>query len=280
MSTILIGVDASERSEDAIAFGRRLADAAGATRRRRQRLPLLRRPAAAPPTRPTARRCATTRSRPSRATCATALEGIPDERAQIRIMANPSPAHALHDLAEAERAALVDRRLDAHRPRRPRAARQHRRAPAARRAVLGRGRPQGLPHARRTSRSAGSASPTTAPTRRRPPCTPPPSWRARFGAELEVIGVVSTESYATPALMGGPSVGHAARGHRAPRPGEPRRDRRRASRPTSRPRSVRLTGDPAELLADAQREARPARHRLARLRPAARRARRRRQRPR
>ena len=31
MSTILIGVDATERSEDAIAFGRRLADAAGAT---------------------------------------------------------------------------------------------------------------------------------------------------------------------------------------------------------------------------------------------------------
>ena len=30
MSTILIGVDASERSEDAIAFGRRLADVAGA----------------------------------------------------------------------------------------------------------------------------------------------------------------------------------------------------------------------------------------------------------
>ena len=31
MSTILIGVDATERSEDAIAFGSRLADAAGAT---------------------------------------------------------------------------------------------------------------------------------------------------------------------------------------------------------------------------------------------------------
>ena len=30
MSTILIGVDASERSEDAIAFARQLADASGA----------------------------------------------------------------------------------------------------------------------------------------------------------------------------------------------------------------------------------------------------------
>ena len=189
MSTIIIGVDDTERSEDAIAFGSRLADAAGADRRRRQRLPLLGHPAAAPPTAPIATRWPRT-PRHVALDMRGKLEGIPDERAQIRIMANPSPAHALHDLAERRARRARRRRLDAHRPRRPGAARQHRRAPAARLAVLGRGRPEGLPRRTPTSRSAASASPTTAARRRRPPCTPPPTLARAFGAELEMIAVV------------------------------------------------------------------------------------------
>ena len=57
------------------------------------------------------------------------------------------------------------RRLLAHRPAGPRRSGQHRRAAAARRTVRRRGRASRLPHAATSSRSAGSASPTTAPTR-------------------------------------------------------------------------------------------------------------------
>ena len=44
-----------------------------------------------------------------------------------------------------------------------------------------------------TSRSAGSASPTTRPTRRAGRVRRPPSWRKALGAELEIIGVVAAE---------------------------------------------------------------------------------------
>ncbi len=105
MSTILIGVDATERSEDALAFGRRLADATGATVV----------VASAFPYSDVPHRAANLAYRHALAEDAKnvaldmrgRLEGIPDERVQVRIMANPSPAHALHDLAEAERASLV-----------------------------------------------------------------------------------------------------------------------------------------------------------------------------
>ena len=35
------------------------------------------------------------------------LEGFPEDRSRIRVIANPSPPHALHDLASAEHASLV-----------------------------------------------------------------------------------------------------------------------------------------------------------------------------
>ena len=99
MSTILIGVDASERSEDAIVFG---APARGGRRRerhRRLRVPLLRR---AEPRRE--------RAVPRGAGRGGEGRGAParsSRTARSGSMANPSPAHALHDLAEAERAALI-----------------------------------------------------------------------------------------------------------------------------------------------------------------------------
>ena len=105
MSTILIGVDATERSEDAIAFGRRLADAAGATVVVASAFPYSDVPHRA--SNATYRHALADDARDVALDMRGRLEGIPDERAQIRIIANPSPAHALHDLADAERAALV-----------------------------------------------------------------------------------------------------------------------------------------------------------------------------
>ena len=105
MSTILIGVDASARSEDAIAFGRRLADASSARVVVACAFPyndvpgrtseVSDRDALADEAEQTAREM---RDR---------LDGIAAERLRIRITANRSPAHALHDIAEAEHAEII-----------------------------------------------------------------------------------------------------------------------------------------------------------------------------
>ena len=105
MSTILIGVDASPRSEDAIAFGARLAGVSTA------RVVV----ACAFPYNDAIRQGANAEYRAALAEDAqhTAqqmrdrLEGVGADRLRIRIIANPSPAHALHDLAEAEHAELI-----------------------------------------------------------------------------------------------------------------------------------------------------------------------------
>ena len=90
MSTILIGVDASERSEDAIAFGRQLAQACGAyvVVANAYREP----------------------SRDQSLALVCALRDrldLPEQRSLVKIRADVSPAHALHSLAESEDAALV-----------------------------------------------------------------------------------------------------------------------------------------------------------------------------
>src|SRR5829696_5413872 len=90
MTTILIGVDASERSEDAITFGSQLAQACGAyvVVANAYREP----------------------SRDQSLECVRALRDrldLPERRSLVKIAANVSPAHALHSLAEAEDAALV-----------------------------------------------------------------------------------------------------------------------------------------------------------------------------
>jgi nucleotide-binding universal stress UspA family protein len=105
VSTILIGVDNSERSEDAIAFGRRLADVAAAHVVVANAYPYS--------------------AVPSRAANAGFREGLRDDAldvvrrmrdlldrvgegdTQVRVMAELSPAKALHHIAHAEQAALV-----------------------------------------------------------------------------------------------------------------------------------------------------------------------------
>ena len=202
MSTILIGVDDSERSEDAIAFGSRLAEAAGATVVIASAFPYSDVPHRA--ANRTYRQALADDAKKVARDMRGRLEGIPDERAQIRIMANPSPAHALHDLAEAERAALVvvgsthtghaGRVLPGSTGERmlhgapcsvavvPKDYRAHADKPMRRIGVAYNG-----------TEEATAAVHSAAELAR------------AFGAELEVIGVISAESFGTPALMGGPS---------------------------------------------------------------------------
>jgi nucleotide-binding universal stress UspA family protein len=105
VSTILIGVDDSTRSEDAVAFGRRLAGASTArvviacafaySDVPSRGANLMYREALQGDAKKTALRMAVE------------LEGIPSERVKLLTVANPSPAHALHDAAVAEDAAIV-----------------------------------------------------------------------------------------------------------------------------------------------------------------------------
>ncbi len=105
MSTILIGVDASERSQDAIAFGRRLADVAGARVVVAAAYPYSTLPSRSSNAafREALRDDALETARGMR----DALERINDDETIVRTIADPSPAKALHHLAHAEQAALV-----------------------------------------------------------------------------------------------------------------------------------------------------------------------------
>jgi nucleotide-binding universal stress UspA family protein len=245
VSTILIGVDESERSEDAIAFGSRLAAAADATvvvasafaysdvPHRAANLSY--RQALAEDAKKVARDM---RGR---------LKDLPDERALIRVMANPSPAHALHDLAHSERAAIVvvgsthtgaagrvlpgstgERLLHG--------------APCSVAVVPKDYRTQADQPIRRIGVAYNGTEEATAAVHAAAELA-----RA-FGAELEIIGVVDATTYGTPALMGGPSELRLREDiERAIQEGL---DEMVAGVAGVTIRSVRLTGPPAEMLAE------------------------------
>jgi nucleotide-binding universal stress UspA family protein len=105
VSTILIGVDDSARSEDAVAFGRRLASASGS------RVIV----ASAFPYDDTPNRAANLayRAELERDASRTAqrvsdlLDGVAADRVETVTPARMSAAHALHDLAQTEDAAIV-----------------------------------------------------------------------------------------------------------------------------------------------------------------------------
>ncbi len=105
MSTILIGIDASTQSEDAIDFGRRLASASSARVIVVSALPY----SDAPSRASSGAHHARLRDDAQQAARAMSdrLEGIAAERVQTKIVANPSPAHALQALAENERAGII-----------------------------------------------------------------------------------------------------------------------------------------------------------------------------
>ncbi len=202
MSTILIGVDESTRSTDAVAFGRRLA---GATSGRvivacafpysdipSRASNLAYREALKSDASDTARRMCDQ------------LSNIPAERIHTSVVANPSPAHALQDLAEAEHASIVVVG-STHTGRKGRvlpgstAERLLHGAPCPVAVV-----PEG--YGGRTHPSTGriGVAYNTSDESKAAVAAAADAARA-LGATLEVIGVVAAEAYSAPAMMGGPS---------------------------------------------------------------------------
>ena len=165
MSTILIGIDATERSDDALAFGQWLASVSSAHVIIATAFPYSDTPSGA--SSGPYRQWLSDDAEQTASASSDRLEGIAADRVHIRIAANPSPAHALHDLAVSEHAEIVvvgsshTGRLGASRPAAPASACCTGRRARSRssRTATDRGAP---------SRATRSASPTTAPTKRRP----------------------------------------------------------------------------------------------------------------
>ena len=202
MSTILIGVETSERSRDAIAFGRRLATAAGADVIVANAYPYS--------------------DLPSRASNAAYREALRDNAletveamrqelgevgapAEILVAPNVSPAHALHRIAEVRDAALIIVG-STHTGRAGRV------LPGSTGERLIHGSPCAVAVVPREYRSRADEpikriGVAYNSTEEADAALAAGIELARgLGAELEVIGVVSAESFGTPALMsGGPS---------------------------------------------------------------------------
>jgi nucleotide-binding universal stress UspA family protein len=104
VSTILIGVDDSTHSKDAVAFGRRLAGIAGARIVLACAFPYDDRPSRAANL--TYRRAVEDAATGTVDRMRHLLE-LPDDRVDRIVVPDPSPAHALHDAAVERRAALV-----------------------------------------------------------------------------------------------------------------------------------------------------------------------------
>jgi nucleotide-binding universal stress UspA family protein len=243
VSTILIGVDATERSDDAIVFGRRMADAAGA-----DVIVACAFPYSDGPSRASSRAFREELAEEARETARVKRAPLGEERAHIRVVPNHSPAHALHDLAESERTALVIVG-STHTGRAGRV------LPGSTGERLLHGTPCAVAvvpkdyrlHASEAIRRIGVAYNGSAEAKAAVGAAADLAYAC--GAELEVIGVVSADSYGAPALMGGPSVITL------------RQDIERhvqwgldeivaGVRADVTARSVRLAGAPAEMLAD------------------------------
>ena len=203
MTTILIGVDDSPRSEDAVAFARRSRRASGADRRARVRVPVRRH--AEPCQQPRVPRDREEPRRSGRCAAAAArLEGVDPRRVKTRAVASTSPARALDRLAESERAELIvvgsthTGRLGRIVP-----------GSTAERLLHGAPCPVAVvPHGFRERTPGrpmqiGVAYDGSAGEPGRAARGGIASPRA-LGGDLRVIGVLDAISYAAPALMGGP----------------------------------------------------------------------------
>jgi nucleotide-binding universal stress UspA family protein len=244
VSTIIIGVDASERSEDAITFGRRLADVAGAPVVIVNAYPYT--------------------DTPSRASSATYREALRDDALEtarrmrdqldrvsggdttIAVIAEPSPAKALHRMAQAERAALVIVG-SSH------TGRVGRVFPGSTAERLLHGSPCAVAvvpmdyrtHADDAIRRIGVAYNDSDESRAA--VTAAVTLARALQAELVVIGIVSTENFTTPALMG--AAGIASLRHDDERRVQESVDAVAAGVPDDiAARSVTATGEAVELL--------------------------------
>lgn len=202
MSTILIGVDASSRSEDAVAFARQLAEASGASLVVANAYPYSDLPSRASST--AYREALRDESLELVRTVRDGLDGPPRQRCTVKITANVSPAHALHAMAEAEDACLVVVG-SSH------TGRTRRVLPGSTGERLIHGSPCSVAvvpkdyrkHAEPIRRVGVAYNGT--PEARAAVFTAAELARG-LGAELVVIGVADATTYGAPALMGGPSV--------------------------------------------------------------------------
>jgi nucleotide-binding universal stress UspA family protein len=244
VSTILIGVDDSARSGDAVAFGRRLAIASGA------RLIL----ACAFPYEAASNPATNVQYRDElRAAVENTLErlrdglaDVPDERVSTRTVGRYSAAHALHDLAVSEDAAIVivgsthTGHLGRVRP-----------GSTGERLLHGAPCPVAIvPHGYRARpdapiRTVGVAVDGSSESQAAQAAGA--ELASALGAHLEVIGVLSAESYGAPAAMGGP-------GYHTVRQDMERRQREWLASAMARlpegadAGAVALTGDPVQRL--------------------------------
>jgi nucleotide-binding universal stress UspA family protein len=202
VSTILIGVDDSTRSEDAVAFGRRLAGGSDGRVIVASAFPY-----SDTPSRSTNLAYRDALKRDAGETVrrmSELLSSVPAERIHIAVEANASPAHALHDLAQIEDASIV---VVGH----TRTGHAGRVLPGATAERLLHGAPCPVavvpdgyrttshPAIRRIGVAYDGSDESTAAV-----SAAVDAARA-LGAELEVIGVVSSELYGAPVMMGGPS---------------------------------------------------------------------------
>jgi nucleotide-binding universal stress UspA family protein len=246
VSTIVIGVDDSARSEDAVAFARRLA---GATTGRvivacafpysdvpNRAANLIYRDALKADANATATRMSAD------------LSDIPSERIHTAALGNPSPAHALHDLAKDEQAVIVVVG-STHSGRAGRvlpgatAERLLHGAPCAVAVVPDGYRTLAHPAIRRIGAAYDGSKEAEAAVRSAAEIA------LALDAELQVIGVVAAELYGAPAIMGGPSTIVLREDiERAVQDGL---DAAVAALPAGvRATSVRLEGDPADRLTE------------------------------
>jgi nucleotide-binding universal stress UspA family protein len=240
VTTILIGVDNSGRSEDAIAFGQRIADAAGADMVIACAYPYTDVPSRA------ANAALRDNALDTAKTMASYLAADP-ERVWTVVTANPSPAHALQKIGDTQRAALIVVG-STH------AGRAGRVLPGSTGERLLHGAPCSVAvvpngYHKRASEPIRRIGVAYNGTDEAKAAVSAATGLARaLRAELEVIGVVSPEAY-TPALMAGPSV--AALRTDVERDMQKSLDAIVAEIPSDvAARSVRLTGGAAETLTE------------------------------
>jgi len=245
VSTIVIGVDASSRSKDAIALGRRLASVSKVRVVVASAFPYSDVPSRA--SNSTYRAALRDDALDVARSMSEGLEGIAPERIHTRVLAQPSPAHGLHDLAHAERAALII-------------------VGSSHTGHLGRVVPgstgerllHGTPCAVAVAPLGYAEIPST-PIRTvgvayngsveaRAAVASAAALARAFDAELEIVGVAAADTYASPAMMGGPSVVDLRED--IERRVQDSLDAVAAGLPEgTRGTTLRLSGDPAEELA-------------------------------
>lgn len=250
MSTILIGVDASERSEDAIAFARRLADGSDAHLVVANAYPY----STDVPNRASRfayREALRDESLETVSLMRGRLEGLPEKRSTVRIVANLSPAHALHAMAESEHAALIvvgsthTGRVGRVLPGST-AERLLHGSPCSVAVV-----PSGYRKHEAPIRHVGVAYNQTPEARAA--AVAAAELARGLGAELEVIGVADATAYGTPAMMS--AVGVVALREDVERHVQESLDALVAELPADvNISTTRLVGDPAEAVADRTRD--------------------------